>query len=277
MRCLLLLLGLLAPGLAAAQPAAVPEALQGAWFRGDCARPDAMLQLTPRAAARVPREAAGRLLRFATMREAGGWIIGAGRGPEAPRMMLRPAGEALETAEPEAKARDDRLPGEAPPGRWHRCAVVAPAVAALHGEGVAVMAAVEHLEAGCGGGGTAACLGAVMAQADVSGDGRLGAAELARLARGMAWLLAVQEGVTEEKLAGALAAGALAGQLAARLVVDGLDYDGDGRLSPAELAQDREGFGTARGQAEGRPVHAEAAGAGLAALRGLLDGLSLLK
>ena len=116
-----------------------------------------------------------------------------------------------------------------------------------------------------------------MAQADVSGDGRLSPAELARLARGAAWLVAVQEGMTAENLPGALAAGALAGQLAARLAVEGLDYDGDGRLSPSELAQDRAGFGTVHGNAEGRPLHGEAAGAGLEALRGLLSGLGLLK
>ncbi len=53
MRRLLLVIGLLAPSLAEAQP--VPEALRGAWFQGECARPEALLQVTPRAAARVPR------------------------------------------------------------------------------------------------------------------------------------------------------------------------------------------------------------------------------
>ena len=277
MRRILLLALLLAPGLAAAQPALVPDALQGAWFQGECARPDALLQLTHRAAARVPREGAGRLLRFQALRQQEGWLIGTGRGAEAPRLMLRAAGEALETAEPGAKAREDRLPGEAPLARWHRCEAVPPAVALLHGEGVAAMAALEHVEAACGGADTAGCLAAVVAQADVSGDGRLTRAELARLARGAAWLVAVQEGVAGERLAGAVAAGALAGQLAAQLTVEGLDYDGDGRLSAEELTQDRARFGVARGNAAGRPVHGEAAGPGLEALRGLLSGLSLRK
>jgi YD repeat-containing protein len=275
MRRLLLLALLLAPGLAAAQP--VPEALQGAWFQGDCARPDALLHLTHRAAARVPRDGAGRLLRFQAMRQQEGWLIGTGRGAQAPRLMLRAAGDALETAEPDAKAREDRLPGDAPLARWHRCGTVPPEVALLHGEGVAVMAALEHVEAACGGADGAACFAAVVKQADVSGDSRLARAELARLARGAAWLVAVQEGVTGDKLAGAVAAGALAGQLAAQLTVESLDYDGDGRLSAEELAQDRGRFGMARGNAEGRPLHSEAAGPGLEALRGLLSGLSLLK
>ncbi|WP_043340986.1 hypothetical protein [Belnapia moabensis] len=184
MRRLLVALLLLAPGLALAQP--VPEVLQGAWFQGECARPDALLHLTHRAAARVPREGAGRLLRFSVLRQQGDWLVGTGRGAEAPRLMLRAAGDALETAEPEAKAREDRLPGEAPLTRWHRCEAVPPEVALLHGEGVAVMAALEHAEAACGGADTAGCFGAVVAQADVSGDGRLTRAELARLARGAA-------------------------------------------------------------------------------------------
>ena len=275
MRRLLVALLLLAPGLALAQP--VPEAFQGAWFQGECARLDALLHLTHRAAARVPRDGAGRLLRFSVLRQQGDWLVGTGRGAEAPRLMLRAAGDALETAEPEAKAREDRLPGEAPLTRWHRCEAVPPEVALLHGEGVAVMAALEHAEAACGGADTAACFGAVVAQADVSGDGRLTRAELARLARGAAWLVAVQEGVTGENLAGAIAASALAGQLAAQLTVESLDYDGDGRLSAEELAQDRGRFGVARGNARGRPLHSEAAGPGLEALRGLLSGLSLLK
>ncbi|MDB5372512.1 MAG: hypothetical protein JWP04_1154 [Belnapia sp.] len=280
MKRLAALLFLLVPDLAAAQSEpAVPEGLRGSWFQGDCGRPTTLLHLTARAAAQVPGDGAVRLLRFTALRDQAGWSIGTGRGAEAPRLLLRAAGEALETVEPDAKTRDDRLPGEAPIGRWQRCPGLPPALAMQHGEGLAMLAALEHMEAGCGGADTAACLGALVDQADVSGDGMLSTAELARLTRGAAWLAAMQEGVTVEALGAASGAGALAGLLAGRGLVESLDYDGDGKLSVAELGQDR--MGPARpgplGTAAGRPLRSDRAGPALDALRGLISGLGLLK
>jgi YD repeat-containing protein len=291
---------LLAPALAAAQPApapdaaaggpGIPEPLRGAWFQGDCARPEAMLFVTARAAARVPESGAGLLLRFVATgggaAGAAGWTLGTAGGAEAQRLLLRPAAadpgqaaapDALETAEPDAKTRDDRLPGDAPVQRWSRCPGVPPGVAALHGEGVAALAALEHIEAACGGGGadTRACLAALVAQGDVTRDGMLGAAELARLARGAAWIVAVQQGGSGETLAAATGLGALAGLAAARGLLESLDYDGDGRLSAEELAQDRVAFGAAGGTPQGRPLRSELAGPGLDALRELLGGIGL--
>ena len=268
---------LLAPGLALGQglPAGgLPEGLQGSWVQGDCASPVALLQVTARAAARVPVAGHGRLLRFTGLREAAGWSLGTAGGAAAPRLLLRPAGEALETAEPEAKLRDGLLPGTAAVIRWQRCAAVPAALAAQHGEGFALLAALEHLEAACAGD-AATCLGALVAQADVSGDGQLGSAELARLARGLGWVVALQEGASVETLGAATGAAGLAGVLAARLLVESLDYDGNGRLSAAELGQDRLALGAARGSAAGRPLDGALAGQGLDALRGLLSGLGL--
>jgi hypothetical protein len=274
-----LVLALLAsPAAAQGVGAGVPEPLRGAWFAGDCADPSAMLVLTGRAAARIEAEAPARLFRFFAMREAAGYTLGVGTGAEAPRLMFRPAAEGLETIEPEAKTREDRLPGEARPEVWRRCAAPAPALAALHGEGVAVLGALEHLEAGCGiGAGPAAsgaCVAAILRQADVSGDGRLSPAELARLVRGAAWVVAVQEGGTQEVLAGAVAAGALGGIVAARLLVESLDYDGDGRLSEAELLQDRgDAFTRGQGTPAGQPLRMDGLAEGAGLLRDLLDAL----
>ncbi|WP_135466636.1 hypothetical protein [Crenalkalicoccus roseus] len=253
----------------------VPEALRGPWFQGDCARPAAMLHLTARAAARVPEQGEGMLIRFAAMGEAAGWTLGTGAGPEAPRLLLRQAGAALESVLPDPKTRDDRLPGEAPVERWHRCPTVPPGIAALHGEGVAALAALEHLEAACGAPDTAACLAAILEQGEVARDGGLSAAELARLARGAAWILAVQEGASGERLAAASGLAALAAAAAARALLESLDYDGDGRLSAAELAQDRIGFGAASGTAAGRPMRGEWLAPGLDALRELLGGIGM--
>ncbi|MGK7863516.1 EF-hand domain-containing protein [Falsiroseomonas sp. E2-1-a4] len=269
-------------------PASVPEALRGAWFAGACADPEAMLLLTARAAARLEAEEPARLYRFRQIRLQDGWTIGTAGGAEAPRLMLRPtaerleptaerlepAAERLETAEPEAKLREDRLPGDSVVAAWHRCPAPPVALAAVHGEGAAFLAALEHLEAGCGSGTPGACAAAIVAQADVSGDGRLSVAELARLLRGAAWVAAVQEGATQDVIAAAVGAGGLAGILAARLLMESLDYDGDGRISAAELAQDRVGFATAPGTAAGRPLRMDGLTEGAGMLRGLMEGLA---
>ncbi len=252
----------------------VPEPLRGAWFAGDCADPQAMLVLTGRAAARVDAETPARLFRFGSIGSAAGYALGTAGGPEAPRLMFRAAAEGLETIEPDPKTRDDRLPGEARPEVWRRCDAPPAALAALHGEGIAFMAALERLEAACGTGTPGACADAIMRQGDVSGDGKLAPAEIARLARGAAWAVAVQEGATQDVLVGTVGAGALGGILAARLLVESLDYDGDGRLSVAELVQDRAGgFARAAGTPEGRPLRLDGLSEGAGMLRGLMDGL----
>ena len=267
----LLLLALLATP-AGAQ--GVPEPLRGAWFAGDCADPTAMLVLTARAAARVDAEAPARLFRFSGFGDAAGYTLGTATGPEVPRLMFRAAAEGLETIEPDPKTRDDRLPGDARPEVWRRCDAPPAALAALHGEGIAFLAALEHLEAACGTGTPGACAEAIMRQGDVSGDGKLSPAEIARLVRGAAWVIAVQEEATQDVLAGAVGAGALGGILSARLLVESLDYDGDGRLSVAELVQDRAAaFARATGTTEGRPLRMDGLAEGAGMLRGLMDGL----
>jgi hypothetical protein len=273
MRRILALLLLLLPGVPALGQA-VPEPLRGAWFAGDCADPQAMLVLTGRSAARLEAEAAARLFRFQDSRALEGYTLGVGTGAEAPRLMFRAAPEGLETIEPEAKTRDDRLPGDAAVQVWRRCEAPPAALALLHGEGIAFLAAFEHLEEACGGSSPGACAEAIIRQGDVSGDGALTAAELARLMRGAAWMLAVQEGATQDTLVASVGAGALGGILAARLLVESLDYDGDGRISLAELLQDRgAAFARAAGTPGGRPLRVDGLAEGAGMLRELMDGL----
>ncbi len=237
----------------AALPAAaqgIAEPLRGAWFQGDCSAPRAMLHVTARSAAQVPAEGAARLQRFARIRAVGDWTILQPAGADAPRTALRAAaGGALELTEPEAKTRDDRLPGGAPVQRWQRCASVPPAIAARHGEGVAMLGGLEALEAGCA---TAAnCTVALLRIGDVSRDGLLSTAELARVLRGLLWVQAVQDGADATTLGHDAAGRAL---MSARAIVAGHDYDNDGKLSPTELAQDGIAFGAATGTAEGSPA-----------------------
>jgi len=263
-------------------PAVVVQAgplapFRGAWFAGECADPQAMLLVTGRAVARVEAEAPAKLYRLAETRQIAGWTLGIATGADAPRIMLRARAETLESVEPDPKTRDDRLPGDATPVAWRRCAAPPVLLATLHGEGAAFLAALEHLENGCVSGAPGACARAIVAQGDVSGDGLLGPAELARMARGAAWVIAVQEGGTQDVVAAAVGAGAVAGIVAARLLVESLDYNGDGRLSADELAQDRAAFAAIPGTAEGRPLRVDGLAEGAGMLRGLVEGLMNLR
>lgn len=270
---ILALLALLLPGAALAQApaAAIPEPMRGNWSDGDCARPVAVLHVTPRAAVRLPTEGAGRLLRFSAIARHDDWVLGTADGAAAPRLLLRMRGDALETVEPEAKTRDDALPGPAALQLWRHCPQWPPALVAQHGEGIAFLGMLERIEAACNDGmGSAGCLAALYRAADISGDGLLSSAELARLFRGAAWIAAVEEPADERPaLQGLTAAAAL---LLARGVVESLDYDGDGRLSLAELAQDRGGLPESGGTAEGRPLPLIGLTEALGALRAAVSG-----
>ena len=251
----------------------VPERLRGAWFAGDCADPTAMLVMTGRAAARVEAEAPARLVRFRETRELSGWTFATGVGAEAPRLLYRAADEGLETIEPEAKTRDDRLPGDARPSVWRRCPATPPLLAALHGEGIAFLAALEHLEAACGSGTPGACATAIVQQGDISGDSLLSVAEVARLVRGASWVVAAQEGSTQDVLFGAVGIGGLAGVVTARLLMDSVDYDGDGKISAGELGTDAANFARATGTPAGTPLRTQGLTESAGMLRGLVDGL----
>jgi hypothetical protein len=265
---------LLAALLFAAAPAAaggVPETLRGTWAIGACATPEALLHVTARAVVRLPADGPARLVRFRALRDQGGWMLGTGDGAEAPRVMLRADGDGLDLAEPDAKLRDDRLPGATPVTRWRRCEAGAIGLALLHGEGLAFLGTLERLEAACHSGPVQACLVALMTEADVSGDGLLGVAEVARLLRGAAWALAAQHGSEPDGIAVAAGLGGVAALAAARALVSSLDYNDDGRLSAAELAQDRHAFPPGIGSAEGQPGAIEAMADGAGLLRSLLE------
>lgn len=266
------LLALSAPALAAAQ--GVPEAMRGGWAAGSCLAPEAVLFVTARTVVRLPGAAPARLLRLRGLQERDGWTLGIGGGAEAPRVMLRVAEDALELAEPDAKLRDDRLPGPTPVTRWLRCQAGGAGLAVLHGEGLAFLGTLERLEAACQAGPMPVCIGVLVAEADVSGDGHLGVAEVARLLRGAAWTLAVQQGSEPDAIAAATGLGAIAALTAARVIVGSLDYDGDGRLSPPELAQDRLAFPPGTGAVEGRPGSIEALADGAGLLRSLIERIA---
>lgn len=262
------------PALAQGLPGGIPASLRGSWARGSCAAPEALLHVTARSVVRLPADGPARLVRFRTVGERSGWMLGTGSGAEAPRVMLRADGDALDLAEPDAKLRDDHLPGPTPVTRWRRCEAGPPGQAMLHGEGLAFLGAAERLEAACQAGSMRACLDGLVAEADVSGDGKLSVAELARLLRGAAWAVAAEDGAAPEGLAVAAGLGSAAALAAARLIVSSLDYDGDGVLSPAELGQDRLAFPPGTGSAAGQPGTIEALAEGAGLLRNLIERLA---
>jgi len=257
---------------AAAQPAGLPEALRGAWAAGDCAAPKAVLALSARSAVRIDPEGPTRLWRFAAIAPLADWTLGTATGPEAPRLLLRGTADALETAEPDPKLRDAALPGTPAIQAWRRCATLPLPFVMNHAEGVAMLPALEVIEAGCTGA-PRACAEAIVAAGDVSRDGKLAAAEIGRLTRGFAWMAAAFDGGPAEALGAATGAGTVAGLLAGRLAVEAMDYDGDGRISAEEMVVDTASFGSHPGSAAGQPFRLEGVMEGAGMLRGLLEGL----
>lgn len=267
---------------AAAQPIAWPEALRGTWALGECSAPAVLLQVNARGIARLPESGEQRYTRLARFAAQGGWMVGFGEGEDAARLMLRARDGGIDLAEPPAKLLDSELPGAGTPvASFRRCTTIGGALAALHGEGIAFAAALDGLEAACDGdqGTSDACIAALMAYADVSRDAKLGVAEMARLVRAITWLVLASEGAPLDVLAGGVAAGGGIGLVLAWLMVASYDYDGDGRLSPAELQQDRGPWSGGTPPADGRvgarllPALGSLAGAE-GPMRELLEGLA---
>ena len=238
--CLLLAAVLLAAPPAAAQDAALPEPMQGLWVAGECAAPAAMLFAAHRGWAMLPTVGTLRMWRIAHTGTVGdGFTLAVGDDEEQTRLLLRATPSGLEVREPPAKLADADLPGDAPAAVFRRCPSVPTALALLHGEGLAFVGALDWIESACAHGESAACIDAIWSWADVSGDGMLTAAEVARLARGVAYAAMLSQGTATEELAAALGAGALGGVAVGWALIASFDYDGSASLSKAEVMQDR--------------------------------------
>lgn len=224
---------------AAAQDAALPEAVQGLWIAGTCAAPDALLFATGRGWAALPTGGQQRLWRIARTGAAGGFTVAVADDEDQTRLLLRATSSGLETREPPAKLADADLPGESPATTFRRCPAIPAALSALHGEGLSLLAALDGIEAACAGGDAAACLDAIWGWADVARDGVLTAAEISRLARGVAYVAMLSQGADADSLAAALGAGALSGVAIGWALIASFDYDGSASLSKAEVTQDR--------------------------------------
>lgn len=243
-----------------------PDWAWGTWATPSCEAPEVVSFGTDRIV--IARNREGQVWAFSkeSFVQAGDWVrVRYGSGLQRQVQLARPEGEdRLQIADflgstPPSDA--DLAAGTVAPSspawrltEWRRCAAMPGEAALVHAEPASVLASLREVQDACAGGDTA-CGAAVLRAVDVSGDGLLGIAEVARVLRVAGYLAGVAPGLergqptTEKELAAWLAGGLIAGPALGELLVKSLDYDADGRISPAELAQDRAGgFGGLAGR-----------------------------
>lgn len=216
----------------------IPEGARGTFAAPDCKTATTAVHITARSIVRMSMEGEQRLVRAARLRSAGDWTLAVSDGEDAQRILLRGTADAIEIAVPDAKTRDDRLPGNVTPLRLQRC-TEAPLLVSLHAEGLAFLHALETIEPVCEGGEASACLRGFFDYADVTRDGKLSPAEIARALRGATWAVQMAEGADGATLAAGYAGSALIGIAVAQIVVQAYDYDLSGSLAIDELTRDR--------------------------------------
>lgn len=215
-----------------------PEALRGFWFAGSCEDPSLVLRVSGASIAELPSQGEQTLLRARSILPAAeGWILATDASPEQRRRLLRAEPPGL--LRPDPKTLDAALPGSAAPVALRRCPTLPPRTALLHGEGLRFLDAVERIEAVCFAESSRACIDALLDHADVSRDGALSTAEIARLVRGATYVSQLAAGSSETELAAGLAAGSLAALAFGQALIQAVDYNADGKASLEELLQDR--------------------------------------
>ena len=235
----------LAPAALAAASQDFPDTLFGTYAATaqGCVDASAVMQVTPRSVVIMSSSGENRLMRAATTRTLADWTVAVGTGDEMPRMLLRRAGEGaqagIDRLLPGPKLRDDELPGSQAVEHLVRCDDLPPALAILHGEGLAMLQGLEGMEPPCTAGLLQECAEAFMGYADLNKDGRLNAAELARVVRGAAWFAQMSAGTTTGELEAGLAASLVGGVATGEFVVRSYDYDGQGSVTPQQLMHDR--------------------------------------
>lgn len=253
--------------------AAFPAEIGGLWIAGSCSEPAELLFVTRGAWARLEANGLQVLRHAERFDRAGDFGLAVADDAEATRLLFRATAEGLVVRDPPAKLPDASLPGAGPDVAFRRCPSIPVALAGLHGEGLSFLAALDGIGASCAGGDGAACIDRIWAWADVSGDGGLSVAEIARLMRGLAYVGTLAAGTTATELAQAVGAAGVGAIAAAWALIASVDYDGSGTVSREELARDR--F-PPPGLA-GLPADATAAGAGPASPTGAISsGLGAL-
>jgi hypothetical protein len=235
----------LAQALGATASPDLPAALLGTYAEtsNGCVNTAVAVQVTPRSVVTMSVSGDNSLMRVVTTQALGDWTVAVGGGDDMPRVLLRPAGvnadAGIDRLVPDPKLRDDQLPGPQAPVHLRRCDELPPLLAILHGEGLAALRALETMEPLCATGLQKACMEAFMSYTDLNKDGRLNAAELARMARGAAWFAQMTSGATTGELEAGLAGSLVGGLAVGETLVHSYDYDAQGSITPQQLMHDR--------------------------------------
>ena len=219
----------------------VPESLRGIWAAPSCAAPEDTLVIHRGFYLWVAPEEVFLIGVQATPTDDGRWVRLSQANGYPMYLKLLADGTLRESYMP-----SDAPMNQEPTEQWETedyvpCHQTLPGVhALLHGEAVAMFAVMDQVYGRCAQD-RAACAQTLFDGVDVSGDGQLSPAELARLFRVLAYVAAVgSQGPTKHKDLAALMASSLPlAPLLASAIVKSFDYDNDGLLSMQELSQDR--------------------------------------
>lgn len=219
----------------------VPQALRGVWATPNCTTPEDTLVVYRSFYLWLgEKETALTGLTMATMQPAGWTRLEESDGyPNFFKVL--PDGRMREAFLP-----DNADPSTAPSEQWQTtdyesCGNTLPrSKVLLHGEPVALLHLASNAQKICQTD-RKACANTLFTGIDVSGDGNLSTAEIARVFRVAAYVGAVSDDApaNNENLAGVVAATLPIGPLMASAIINSFDYNDDGVVSLAELSQDR--------------------------------------
>jgi hypothetical protein len=178
---------------------------------------------------------------------------------------------AVSLTSPNIHARLDHgfaLDGDRLDGRFVRCPDASPALRWQFGEAISAFQGFGEIAAACAEDSGPRCLAKAFAFADVTGDGRLSPAEIARLLRALTFFVVYLANdktiVPTSEMVASSAVAALVTPLLVNSIMTTFDYNGDGAVSLDELLQDRGAAGGAMAAVSAlQPVAMQAALQGL--------------
>lgn len=166
-------------------------------------------------------------------------------------VFIRPAEFAEEQAEVAAEARE----GERAQGSWQaelrksgvQCTALPPQYYAMYGEAIALFQSAGGIVSACMSEKRSACIQSAFSFADVTGNGSLTVAEIARVIRALGFFVAYGaveherpgQPVSLDKLHAAVAVAGLLSPIMAKEFISAIDFNDDGAASLEELVQDR--------------------------------------
>ncbi len=229
----------LAPTLCLAQE--IPDALIGVWATPTCAAPADTLVIYKNFYLWLGEEETALTGLTASAAQPDGWTRLQESDGYPNFFQIQPDGRLREAFLPESADKAAAPSQDWQTADYESCAnALPPGKVLLHGEPVALLRVISNAQGLCETD-RQACANQLFAGIDVSGDGNLSVAEIARLFRVAGYVAAVGQdtAANNDDLAGLLAAGLPLGPLLASAIVNSFDYNNDSVVSLAELSQDR--------------------------------------